>query len=145
MIIATSSPKKWKIGAEIIKLYQKTDFSHILIIKDDLVFQASNGLVNCMYIDEFLLHNKITSVFEVSSESIDFEFVKKQLGKEYGTIQLINIATRILFDIRIFKKDDDQKFICSEFVGKALKLPWVDDFTTPSEIYDYLKGNQWQP
>ena len=51
MIIATSSPIKFKVGAELIKLYQKTQFSHILIIKDDLVFQASHGKVNCTHID----------------------------------------------------------------------------------------------
>jgi len=37
------------------------------------------------------------------------------------------------------KGNGDQKFICSEFVGKALKLDWVDDLTTPEEINNYLK------
>ena len=62
MIIATSAPKKWKIGAELIKFYQKTNYSHVLIIDGDLVYQASNGDVNCMHIDVFLENNNIIDV-----------------------------------------------------------------------------------
>lgn len=141
MIIATSAPKKWKVGAELIKWYQGgTKYSHVLILKDDLVFQASHGNVNCQHIDVFLQNNDICDVFTIEEDCIDFEFVKKQLGKPYGFLQLVNLALKFFFNARIFKKDGDQKFICSEFVGKALKLKWVNDFTTPKEIIEYLKN-----
>lgn len=141
MIIATSTPNRWKIGAELIKFYQKTKFSHILIIKDDLVFQASQGYVNCMHIDIFNANNKIIHRYEVDDGHIDFDFVKKQLGKKYSKIQIFNIATRFLLGIRIFKNNKDQQFICSEYVGKALKLDWVNDNTSPKEIYEFLNNN----
>lgn len=138
--IATSSPKKWKIGAEIIKSVQGTEFSHVLIIHKDLVFQASHGEVNVTHIDVFLEENKIIAEYLVEHEAVDFDFVKKQLGKKYSYRQLVSIGMRYLFGIKQFFKDNkDQSFICSEFVGKALRLDWVNDETTPAEIDNYLK------
>lgn len=145
MIIATSSPIKWKIGAELIKWYQGTTFSHVLIIDGDFVYQASQGYVNCMYIHNFLEHNRIIHTYRIPDEIIDMEFVKSQLGKEYGFCQLAIIAVlsviKSIFSFVKFKYkgNGDQKFICSEFVGKALKLDWVDDLTTPAQIDQYLK------
>lgn len=140
MIIATSSSNTWKIGSELIKFYQGTEFSHVLIIKDDLVYQASHGLVNCTFIDNFIEDNNIVHFYEVPDIAIDMEFVHKQLGKKYSILQLILIPLLKLVKAK-YKGNGDQKFICSEFVGKALKLPWVDDLTTPLEVDKYLKEN----
>lgn len=140
MIIATSSPIKFKIGAELIKFYQKTDFSHVLIIDEDLVYQASHGLVNCTYIDNFLAENKIINMYEIDDSLVDMLFVKQQLGKKYSYKQIINIATKFLFGVKIFRKNDNSQFICSEYVGKALRLDWVNDETTPLQIDQYLKS-----
>lgn len=145
MIIATSSPNKWKIVAELIKWYQGTKFSHVLIIDGELVYQASHSYVNCMHIEVFLKDNNIIHRYAVPNKDVDMEFVKKQLGKQYGVMQLFVISifalVKALFKFIKFKSkgNGDQKFICSEFVGKALKLDWVDDLTTPEEINNYLK------
>lgn len=143
MIIATSSPNRWKIGAELIKVYQGTKFSHVLIIDGDLVYQASHGLVNCMHIDNFLKNNKIINFYEIDDSLVDMTFVKSQLGKEYGYTQLFLIPILKLIKAR-FKGNKNDKFICSEYVGKALMLPWVDDTTTPLEIDNYLKTHYTQ-
>ncbi len=139
MIVATSCPKNWKIGAQLIKLYQGTEFSHVLIIKDDLVYQASHGLVNCTHIDNFLGENKLISTHEIPDDAVDMDFVYKQLGKKYGTFQIFIIPFLKIVKAKT-RGNGDQKFICSEFVGKALKLSWVDDITTPKQIYQYLRG-----
>lgn len=139
MIVATSCPINKKIGAEFIKWYQGTEFSHVLIIDNDLVYQASHGLVNCTYIDNFLSENKIINFYEIDDLDVDMDFVKKQLGKKYGTLQLIWIPLNKIFKYK-YKSNGNQKFICSEFVGKALKLDWINDLTTPKEIDDYLKS-----
>lgn len=136
--IITSAPNTWKVGAELIKFYQNTDFSHVAIIKDDLVFQASHGYVNCTHIDIFLESNVIISKYEVKDSAIDMTFVKKQLGRKYSTWQLIQIAVKYLTGIKITSRNN--KFICSEFVGKALSLDWVNDHTTPAEIDQYLRS-----
>ena len=138
MIIATSSPIKFKIGAELIKLYQGTNFSHVLIIDGDLVYQASHGLVNCMHIDNFLKSNKIITFYEIDNSLVDMEFVKQQLGKEYAYNQILLIPILKLVKAKL-NGNNNNKFICSEYVGKALRLEWVDDLTTPLEIDNYLK------
>jgi len=138
MYVATSKPKKWKIGAELIKFYQNTEFSHVLIIDGELVYQTSHGLVNCMYIDNFLQENEIINFYEIPDDKVDMDFVKKQLGKKYGFSQLIFIPLYKYFKIKI-NGNGNHKFICSEYVGKALKLEWVSDLTTPEEIDNYLK------
>jgi hypothetical protein len=140
MIIATSAPNKFKIGAWLIKVYQKTEYSHVLIIDGDLVYQASHGLVNCMYIDNFLKDNVIIDRFDVPDSAVDMTFVKKQLGVGYAVRQLIAIAVKYVTGIKLFSNHADAKFICSEFVGQALRLPWIDDYSTPKEIAAYLKG-----
>ena len=138
--VATSSPIKFKIGAEIIKATQGTEFSHVLIIHRDIVFQASHGEVNATHIDVFLEENKIINEYILEHDAVDFDFVKRQLGKKYGYKQLISIAFRMLFGVKqLFKDNKNQSFICSEFVGKALRLDWVNDETTPAEIDSYLK------
>lgn len=137
-MIITSSPKTFKVGAELIKFYQGTKFSHVAIIQGDLVFQASHGYVNCWHIDNFVKENNIVHFFEVPDSAIDMDFVQKQLGKEYGKDQLILIPF-LKFVKAKYKGNGNEKFICSEFVGKALKLDWVDDLTTPKEIEWYLR------
>lgn len=139
MLIITSAPRKWKIGAELIKFYQKTAFSHVAIIKGDLVFQASTQAVNCMHISQFLKHNKVIDRFYVHRNDVDMNFVRQQLGKEYSFWQVFQIAFKYITGIKITISNGDQKFICSEFVGKALRLPWVNEHTTPLEIANYLK------
>lgn len=130
--------KRKKIGSEIIKWYQGgTKFSHVLIIKERMVYQASHGFVNCVTLDFFLEENNIINSYSIDDSLIDFEFVLKSLGIKYGFFQLIKIAIKFLFKIK-FKSNGSKRFICSEFVGKALRLNWVDDYTDPKQINEYL-------
>mgnify|MGYP000644984026 CR=1 FL=1 len=139
MKIVTSTPSKFKLGAWLIRIYQKTTFSHVAIISDNLVFQASHGMVNCTHIDVFNQNNTILDTFNVNPEILDMEYVYKQLGKPYSYFQVLRIALKFLTGIKISRENGDSQFICSEFVGKALKLDWVNDSTTPKEIAIYLK------
>lgn len=126
------------LGAWFIKIYQNTTFSHVLILDGDLVYQASHGSVNCVHIDVFLEKNKLITQFEVHDLDVDMIFIKKQLGKAYDYKQLFKFAIKYLTGIRLHSSNGNGKFVCSEFVGKALKLSWVTDYTSPKEIADYL-------
>ena len=143
MIIATSSPIQWKIGAELIKTYQKTKFSHVLIIRGDLVYQASHGLVHCAHIDNFIKENKIVNFYEIPDSAVDMEFIHKQLGKGYSTTQIFFLPLLRLVKAK-WSGNGDQKFICSEFVGKALRIEWVGELTTPKEIDQFLREKIWE-
>lgn len=149
VIIASSRPKSFKIGAELIKLYQKTNFSHVLVIINGTVFQASNLKTNTYSIKEFLKHNEIVEKFQIDKSMCDFKFLFSVLGRPYGIGQIIKITLKYLLVTKVkiiksikFKDNGDQYLICSEYVGKFLKLSWVNDFTSPGDIITYLKKSK---
>lgn len=148
--IGSSSPIKYKIGAELIKWYQKTEYSHVFIIYGDFIFQASHGMVNIWHIDNFLKENRIIDKIKVEKNKVDTSFMTKELGKPYGYSQIMEIALRYVFVMKlkiissnrfrkIFKDNGDLKHVCSEYLGKVLKLSWANDDTTPKDIIEHLK------
>lgn len=150
--VCSSSPIKYKIGAELIKWYQGTDYSHVFILYGDFVFQSSHGMVNVCHIENFLKENRIIDKVKVEEEKVDTAFLTKELGKPYGYSQIEEIFLRYVFVIKlkiisksrfrkIFKDNGNLKHICSEYIGKSLKLDWVNDDTTPKDIINYLKRN----
>ena len=143
--IASSAPKKKAIGSEIIKWYQGTEYSHILIIINDMIFQATHARVNIVPFLDFEKDHKIINRIEVQKEKCDFKFLFDSLGKKYGFAQILKIAIKfiILSKLRLvksfkYKDNKSQTLICSEYAGKFLKLPWVNDLTDPKEIITYL-------
>jgi len=147
--IASSRPVDNKIGSDLIMWYQNTDYSHVLIIVNDMVFQASKGFTNNVPLSEFLLEHKIVNIIEIQKEKCDFKFLFSNLGKRYGYNQIVDIALKFLLVtkfkiIRRFKYKDNgtQNLICSEYVGKFLMLEWVNDLTNPKEIIEYLLSIQ---
>jgi hypothetical protein len=144
--IASSRPIEDKIGSDLIMWFQETDYSHVLIIINDMVFQASHGFVNATSMENFLKENLIVNKIEIEKEKCDFKYLFLTLGNKYGYNQLIKIATKyiLLTKLKILKrfkaKDNGNKFlICSEYVGRFLMLDWVNDFTDPEDIITYLE------
>jgi hypothetical protein len=143
--VASSQPLTPMIGSEIIKWFQGTSYSHVLIIINDMVFESSHTGVVTIPLEEFLQTNKIVNCIEIDKSKVDFEFLFYSLGKKYGYIQIFKIALKYLFmtKLKILKgigiKDQSAKsLICSEYVGKALRLSWVNDYTDPEDIITYL-------
>ena len=143
--IASSAPINKKFGSEIIKWYQNTEYSHVLVILNDMVFQANHHGVVTESMDFFLKENKILDCIEINKEKCDFEFLFYGLGKPYGFMQIFKIALKYLFmtKLKILKairiKDQSAKsLICSQYVGKFLKLDWTNDYTDPEDIMSYL-------
>jgi hypothetical protein len=140
--IATSSPNKWLIGAELIKLYQRTDFSHTLIIKDGLVYEASHGDVHTMPFELWLAKNKIVNFYEVDDAKVDMVYVESMVKEDvkYGVDQIVRIAIKYFFGFTIKRNNGNSRLICSEYVGRALRLDWVNDYTSPKDIDTYLRS-----
>lgn len=143
--IASSQPLVPMIGSEVIKWFQGTSYSHVLIIINDMVFEANHNGVVVIPLEEFLQTNKIVNCIEIDKSKLDFEFLFYSLGKKYGYTQIFKIALKYLFmtKLKILKgigiKDQSSKsLICSEYVGKALRLSWVNDYTDPEDIITYL-------
>lgn len=143
--IASSRPIKNKIGSDIIMWSQNTNYSHVLIIINDMVFQASHGFVNATSMENFLKENLIVDRIEIEKEKCDFKYLFLTLGNKYGYKQLFKIALKyvMLTKLKIinnfkYKDNGNRYLICSEYVGRFLMLDWVNDLTDPEDIISYL-------
>lgn len=143
--IASSRPIKRKIGSDLIMWYQKTNYSHVIVIIEDMVYQASHGYANTIPFKEFLKNNMIVDLVEIEKEKCDFEYLYNTLGTKYGYAQLFKVAMKFITitKLKMFRnykyKDNGNKYvICSEYMGKFLKLDWVNDLTDPRDIIKYL-------
>ena len=129
IIIGFSTPINFKIGSSLIRLFEKSDFSHIYIKMEpseksklpfSKVFQASHGDVNCMEFEVFKSKNKIIHEYEIIITDKEYYDVATwlwlQLGKPYGFAQLVAIAFN-----NNFLGNNDNKFICSELAGMVLR------------------------
>lgn len=141
IVIATSSPRKWKIGSELIKIYQNTNFSHVLICKDGLVYEASHGQVHSVPFEIWRVENKLVNIYIVQDEAVDMDYVIRMAEEntKYGFMQIIRIAIKYFLGLTINKNNGNSRLICSEYVGRALKLDWVTDYTSPADIDAYLR------
>lgn len=150
--ICLSRPKEFKIGAWSIMKYQgqkwrdPRSYSHILVILEDedveeIAYQASHGLVHTCDLEVFFKENVIVKTYTLPREALNVKWMKKQLGKKYGYFQLIQIGIKFVLGI-VSTGNGDKKFVCSEYVGRALNLSWVNDYTDPKQVDDYLSSIQ---
>lgn len=143
--IASSRPIEKKIGSNLIMWSQNTNYSHVIIIINDMVFQASHGFVNATSMENFLKENIVVDKLEIEKHKCDFKYLFLTLGNRYGYKQLFKIAFKyiVLTKLKIMNKfkykDNGNKYlICSEYVGRFLMLDWVNDLTDPEDIINYL-------
>jgi hypothetical protein len=71
-------------------------------------------------------------------------FAQRQLGKEYATWEVVKFFFRLLFNLKMTKRDSPKppgKFFCSQYVsaiyregGLDLEMKFGDKFTTPCQI-----------
>lgn len=126
LIIGFSTPKKFRLASFLIRLFERSVYSHIYIkmmpnsasgLDFPKVFQASHGDVNAQHFDSFREKNHI--FYEYKIEITDAKYYEiaswlwLQLGKPYGFLQLIGIALKL--------KIGSKGFICSELAGMVLK------------------------
>jgi hypothetical protein len=144
IIVGFSSPNKFKIGAELIKLWIKKPYSHVYVnwIDDqgrDIVWQASHGCVHTISKENFLVSNKIQKeiVFSFTEEEYQKlrDFCYNYSGSIYSITSLFLI---VCYDLAIrlglkplFKNLEG--FICSELVSRIFSE--VKDLELPKPTY----------
>lgn len=129
VIIGFSRPKHWKIGAECIKRWSKSNFSHVYIVENrryvgrEIVYQASHGNVNCISKSNFLKENEIVAEFAVPMSTVDYcntiQYCIDNLGADYGQIGLIKI---VLSKKLKLTGDGSKTFHCSELAIRAVPM-----------------------
>lgn len=144
--IGLSTPRDFKLGSAIIKLRERTKWSHTFIVMEgrkgssvpfDKVFEASYGDVHCLTYENFQEQNEI--FLEKTIEISDERYAKvatwlwDQLQKPYGYHQLFKIGLNIQFG-----SQGDDAYICTELVGKMLEDYLSYDI---SKSLDYIGMN----
>jgi hypothetical protein len=163
LIIGFSTHKKPTILGSIIKLVEKTEFSHVYVklysesLDRQLIYQASGLLVNFVGEEVFYEKNKDIMTFNIPiTKEQQTKLLQKAVdncGKPYGIKDLFGIGlVRLgrLFGIRVKNPmaDGSATYICSELASSILVELGFDfsnlDDITPKDLYDKLMGSQWQ-
>lgn len=139
-----TTPKKTNIFSSIIKWRLGTKYSHVCGVVStgpiglfDL-YQASNGDVNAIELENFLEKNKVIQTCRICFDDKNdyytlIRFLKKQLGKSYSMMGAI-ASTFPSLRFLGFGKDGDSEFMCSEYMARGLEM------TEILNIDDYKKG-----
>lgn len=133
VIVGFSSPKKFKIGAWLIKKWIKKSYSHVYIRYNnednmDVVFHAAHGTVHHVSYDRFASQNETISSYILKLTDEEFKALQwycyGTMGLTYDTGDLIKI---VLYDIaekvgiRLNTKDWSG-YICSELASEVLNI-----------------------
>jgi hypothetical protein len=154
VIIGFSAPKSWKIGAEVIKLWQgRTQYCHVYLLvysqftKQWLVYHASHGMVHCLTYDNFKVKNEIIKEFSVFVAKSDFQATIKRaqqmLSQPYGYLGLIKLALRRLGLPVIgdnYRTSHCSEFIATLFPTLAAECSIDPDFIEPVHLHQILES-----
>jgi len=152
--IGLSRPKKFKLFAELIRLIEKTEFSHAFILFENfygekVVFQASGSKVNFMNFEIFEKDNIITNLYDIEVENLDYEnvisYCLKQVGKPYSIRDIVGITLYKITSLKLLKGTKEKEFICSELIGEILQIIEILeekelDYFTPKNLYNLLES-----
>lgn len=148
VVIGFSAPIKRKIGAEAIKLWMGTDFSHVFLqiyskyTEQTLIYQASHGYVHLITAENFAKENKVIAQFDlqISDEKLKNTIKNAQqlLGRPYGYLGLLRLVLHKLGTPII--GDGTKTFHCSELIATLFpELVTIDaDFAEPVDLYRQL-------
>lgn len=143
--IGFSSPKKFKLGAEAIKLWQNRPYSHTYIRFESenilsSVYHAANGMVHFKSYENFLLSNNVIKEYclnitdnqriaainhciRLASEKYDYWDLFKILVVDVGIYFGIDVSTY-----------DGKGYVCSELVGVFLIEQMGYKFNMPTHL-----------
>ncbi len=113
--------KHWTIVGSIIKLFQRTNYSHYAIgfqshTGEFLVLDATSKNVATRHVHYYLEHYKIIDTYtvDIAFSYDDFcQWYEQLLGESYGFLQLIGILIR--------SKSLGKGIVCNELVLRMLR------------------------
>jgi len=158
LIIGFSTHKKFTILGSIIKLVEKTEFSHVYVklysesLDRYLIYQASGLIVNFVGEDIFYAKNKDIATFSLDiTKEQQVKLLQKAVdncGKPYGVADLFGIGWVRLGSLlgKKFKNpfaDHGKTYICSELASTLLlelgfNFNNLDDIT-PRDLFKKLE------
>lgn len=153
LIVGFSTSRKFKILPYLIRLVEKTKFSHVYIkwyseyFKRWIIYQAEVGGVQFMSSEMFDKDNITLAEFEyhMSDEQHQkiVQFAMDNCGKPYGYMSIVGFMFKKM-GIKVPTLFDQTKsFICSELAASILKEEFEErdlspNIITPKLLYNYL-------
>lgn len=153
--VGFSRSRDWyKIGSKVIEITEERPYSHAYVEYTDyfteqqMIAQASHGMVNQISLERFLERNNIVKEYEFDIDHAQFlllmKTIESNLGVPYSKLELVWIAIKKLFHVEVNIHDHDDSFICSEFVARILQILDIlstqnVDFLTPSDLDDLIQ------
>lgn len=143
--IGFSTPKTFKIGAEIIKFFTKSPYSHAYIRLESekiqtTIYHAAHGMVHFKSEENFKKDTKVIKEYKIETNySQKIEVLKRAIdlsGEKYSFWELVQI---LLYDFanEVGVKTDHSDlsgYICSELVGKILEEVFNYKFKKPTYL-----------
>ncbi len=127
LTIGFSYPRKFKIGAWLIKKWINKPYSHVYMRYTDdqgrdLIFHAAHGLVHLINFDNFFAENSLVREYKIEATEEQYQqfrdYYYSKLGLPYSYKAILLMP---LYDLGILKKvEDDSGYICSESAGEVL-------------------------
>lgn len=156
LFVEFTTPKRWKIGAWLIRLYERTPYSHVRIryINTDnkpvIVEANGRGVIfkgpEADRKDPQVVVKRYCLLLNITQFRRFRNLSKELAGTKYGYFQLLSIFfTRIFKRKRPLIQDNGQTMVCSELVTILLAdilpvKPSVDqDLITPRDLDLFLK------
>lgn len=147
IIVGFSTPNKWKIGAEAIKWWTSSPYSHVYIRFESsnpkvpsTVYHAAHGMVHFRTFEKFKNDNTVVKEYAVDSSPEDRTDIlvhcMELSGEPYGTMELIKIFGKDLLHYfgKDFKTTDGRGYICSELVGTIMIDKFGYKFNKPTYL-----------
>lgn len=110
--------KSNSIGGQLIRLFTWSEWSHVGVVFDDVVYEAVGSGVRKVPLDEVLRHyhqNCTILNVDVPDEAASRRFLEAQLGKPYDYSAIISFVSQ-----RDWAEDD--KWFCSELTETAILM-----------------------
>lgn len=161
IIIGFSKPNKWKLFSWLIMSTYNTPYAHVFVrlysnkYQKDLIYQASQLMVNFMGSETFLSHNEVYKEFEVEitpeKEFKLMQFAIDNAGKPYGLSEALGLGIVRLLSLIGVKaqnpfRDGCNSFVCSALAAEVLKHFAENNYdkdpedTSPLDLFNYLNS-----
>lgn len=144
--IGFSSPINFKIGAELIKEWTRSNYSHVYMRFENeslglsTVYQASHGMVHFMEYENFLKINKCMKEYKIVVNDKDYKelLIKciKLLGEPYGYVELLVTAFYDVCNtlhIKFIPKDG-KGYYCAELISCICSQIFNIQFDKPAYL-----------
>ena len=153
LVIGFSTPKKYKIGACLIRWWLGTPYSHVYIawdspsLGDSIVYQATMHRVNFMLMEDFNVDNVTIKKYELETDRAIIDKIARNAihlaGNPYSIRELGQI---LLMKVPFLTMGDCGGYICSELCATFLikyfnyKFDKPTYLLSPKDIAEALGG-----